>query len=134
MARCEWRSGHWARRRIDDQLASGIEARRAETRNAARSRSDESPARVSARRPNHSSLAWRDNMPAFDGETLNEAIAQVSQQTSWEFELADPALGNERVGGYVQADPEAFIELMSSSLDLEARREGDRRVILARRR
>lgn len=78
-------------------------------------------------------LAWRDNMLAFDGETLNEAIAQVSQQTGWQFELEDPALGDERVGGYVQADPEAFIALMSSSLNLEARREGERRVILSRR-
>jgi len=78
-------------------------------------------------------LAWRDNMLAFDGETLNEAIAQVSDQTGWQFELADPTLGNERVGGYVHADPEAFIELMSSSLNLDARREGDRRVILSRR-
>jgi transmembrane sensor len=78
-------------------------------------------------------LAWRDNMLAFDGETLNEAIAQVSQQTGWTFELADPALGEMRVGGYVAADPEAFIELMSSSLNLEAQREGDRRVVLSRR-
>ncbi|MEZ5958679.1 MAG: hypothetical protein R3C27_15865 [Hyphomonadaceae bacterium] len=78
-------------------------------------------------------LAWRDNMLAFDGETLNEAIAQVSQQTGWTFELADPELGEMRVGGYVQADPEAFVELISSSLNLEARREGDRRVVLARR-
>lgn len=78
-------------------------------------------------------LAWRDNMLAFDGETLNEAIAQVSQQTGWTFELEDPALGEMRVGGYVAADPEAFIGLMSSSLNLEARREGDRRVVLTRR-
>jgi transmembrane sensor len=78
-------------------------------------------------------LAWRDNMLAFDGETLNDAIAQVSQQTGWTFELVDPALGEMRVGGYVHADPEAFIELLSSSLDLEARREGDRHVVLARR-
>lgn len=78
-------------------------------------------------------LAWRDNMLAFDGETLNEAIAQVSQQTGWTFELEDPALGEMRVGGYVHADPEAFIELMSSSLNLEAQREGERRVVLSRR-
>lgn len=78
-------------------------------------------------------LAWRDNMLAFDGETLSEAIALVSQQTGWTFELADPSLGDERVGGYVHADPEAFIDLMSSSLNLEARRDGNRRVILARR-
>jgi transmembrane sensor len=78
-------------------------------------------------------LAWRDNMLAFDGETLNEAIAQVSQQTGWQFELADPSLGEMRVGGYVHADPEAFIELLSASLNLEARREGERHVVLSHR-
>jgi len=78
-------------------------------------------------------LAWRDNMLAFDGETLDQAIAEVSQQTGWQFELADAGLGHERVGGYVHADPEAFIELISTSLNLEARREGERRVILSRR-
>ncbi|MDX2275614.1 MAG: FecR domain-containing protein [Hyphomonadaceae bacterium] len=79
-------------------------------------------------------LAWRDNMLAFDGETLDEAIAEVSRQTGWTFELADPELGAMRVGGYVPADPEAFIELMSSSLNLEARREPDHRIVLSRRR
>jgi transmembrane sensor len=78
-------------------------------------------------------LAWQEHMLAFDGETLNEAIAEVSRQTGWRFELADPELGEMRVGGYVAADPEAFIELMSSSLDLQARREGERHVVLARR-
>lgn len=78
-------------------------------------------------------LAWRDNMLAFDGETLNEAIAEVSRQTGWTFELADPDLGEMRVGGYVSADPEAFIELIGTSLDLDAHREGDRRVVLSRR-
>ncbi|MGD9967528.1 MAG: FecR domain-containing protein [Hyphomonadaceae bacterium] len=77
-------------------------------------------------------LAWRDNMLAFDGETLDEAIAQVSQQTGWTFELADPELGGERVGGYVHADPDAFVALMSSSLGLEARRQGERHVVLYR--
>jgi len=78
-------------------------------------------------------LAWQDHMLAFDGETLNEAIAEVSRQTGWTFELADPELGETRVGGYVAADPEAFIELLSSSLGVDARREGDRRVVLSRR-
>ena len=69
-------------------------------------------------------------MLAFDGETLNEAIAEVSRQTGWTFELGDAELGQMRVGGYVAADPEAFIELVSSSLNLEVRRTGDRRVVL----
>jgi transmembrane sensor len=79
------------------------------------------------------SSAWQENMLAFDGETLSEAIAEVSRQTGWTFELADPELGEMRVGGYVSADPEAFIELVSTSLNLDARREGERRVVLARR-
>lgn len=78
-------------------------------------------------------LAWQEHMLAFDGETLNEAIAEVSRQTGWRFELEDPELGEMRVGGYARADPEAFIALLSSSLDLEARREGDRLVVLERR-
>ena len=78
-------------------------------------------------------LAWQEHMLAFDGETLNEAIAEVSRQTGWTFDLADPDLGQMRVGGYVAADPEAFIGLMSSSLNLEASREGERHVVLARR-
>lgn len=77
-------------------------------------------------------LAWQDGMLAFDGETLSEAIAEVSRQTGWRFELADAELGELRVGGYVSAEPEAFIELMSSSLGLEARQAGDRHVVLGR--
>jgi ferric-dicitrate binding protein FerR (iron transport regulator) len=77
-------------------------------------------------------------MLAFDGETLNEAIAEVSRQTGWRFELgrfelADPSLVEMRVGGYVEADPEVFVDLISSSLTLDARREGERHVVLARR-
>jgi transmembrane sensor len=76
-------------------------------------------------------LAWRDNILAFDGEKLSEAIAEVSQQTGWTFELADRELGEMRVGGYVAADPEAFIALMESSLGLQARRAGERHVVLS---
>jgi len=78
-------------------------------------------------------LAWQEHMLAFDGETLSEAIAEVSRQTGWRFELADPVLGELRVGGYVRADSEAFIELLSASLDLEAERAGPRHVVITRR-
>lgn len=77
-------------------------------------------------------LAWQQHMLAFDNEPLSEAIADVSRQTGWTFELADPELAHMRVGGYVAADPEAFIALVTTSLGLEARREGERHVVLAR--
>jgi transmembrane sensor len=78
-------------------------------------------------------LAWQEHMLAFDGETLSEAIEEVSRQTGWRFELSDPSLGQMRVGGYVSADAEALIGLLSSSLELDAHRAGDRHVILSRR-
>jgi hypothetical protein len=58
-------------------------------------------------------LSWRQHMLAFDNEPLSQAIAEVSQQTGWPFERADPDLGNARVGGYVAGDPEAFIRLQA---------------------
>ena len=48
------------------------------------------------------------------------------------MELDDPALGQIRVGGYIQADPEAFIDLMEASLALEARQAGPRHVVISR--
>jgi hypothetical protein len=42
------------------------------------------------------------------------------------------APGDMRVGGYVHADADACVERMSSSLNLEAQRDGERRVILSR--
>lgn len=36
-------------------------------------------------------------------------------------------------GSHVHADPEAFIGLLSTSLDLEARRDAERHVVLSRR-
>jgi hypothetical protein len=47
--------------------------------------------------------------------------------------LPDADLGDLHVGGYVSAEPEAFIALMSSSLGLEARRAGERNMVLSRR-
>ena len=72
-------------------------------------------------------------MLAFDGETLNEAIAEVSRQTGWRFELADPDLGELRVGGYVTAkigsDP--VVVLQSAPRRLITRRNRRRRGCVA---
>jgi transmembrane sensor len=77
-------------------------------------------------------LAWQDGMLAFDGETLDEAIAEVSRQTGWRFDLDDAELGRMRVAGYVSAEPEAFLSLLQSSLGLNARRIEARHVALSR--
>lgn len=57
-------------------------------------------------------LFLQDHMLVCDGETLNEAIEEVSRQIGWTFELADPDRSEMRVGGYVSADPDVLIKLM----------------------
>jgi transmembrane sensor len=79
-------------------------------------------------------LAWRENMLAFDGESLADAIAEVAQQTGWRFELADPELGQLRVGGYIAADPDAFLTLLTTSLHLTVAHVGERHVVISGRR
>ncbi len=78
-------------------------------------------------------LAWRDGMLSFDGETLREAAADVERQTGVRFVFSDPAIGELRVGGYINArDADAFTALLETNLHLVAeRREGS--VILSQR-
>lgn len=76
-------------------------------------------------------LAWRDGMLAFDGETLAEAAAEVERQTGTRFAFADPAIGELRVGGYIDArDSAAFIQLLRDSLDLAADPGADGVIVL----
>lgn len=82
-------------------LRQGIEARRTETRKRLGRVSDKSPA---ARR--------RGDAQYIGGENAETSDRPSSRQTGWRFELAPRALAEMRVGGYVPAEPEAFIELM----------------------
>lgn len=78
-------------------------------------------------------LAWRRGMLQFDGEPLRSVVAEVERYTELEFEFADPALEEIRLGGYFRAtDTEAFLALLHSAVQIESRRVG-RRVILWRR-
>lgn len=71
-------------------------------------------------------LAWRDHMLAFDGETLAEAALDVQRQTDVRFRFARPAIGDLRVGGYINArDAEAFAALVRTNLGLSVRRQSD---------
>jgi transmembrane sensor len=77
-------------------------------------------------------LAWRRGMLAFDGDTLEEAVLEVSRQTGARFEFGDPELAQLRVGGYIRAtDLDAFLTLLEANLDITARR-GGQTIILQR--
>lgn len=71
-------------------------------------------------------LAWREHMLAFDGETLADAALDVERQTHVRFRFAHPAIGELRVGGYIDArDARAFASLVEANLGLSVRRQDD---------
>lgn len=80
-----------------------------------------------------SRLAWRDNMLAFDGETLAEAAADVERQTGTRFVFDDPETANLRVGGYIDAnDATAFASLVSANLQLSVLPQSDGSYLVTR--
>jgi transmembrane sensor len=48
-------------------------------------------------------LAWQRGMLVFQGEPLQEMLAEVGRYTTAQFVLADEELGNVRVGGYLRS-------------------------------
>lgn len=78
-------------------------------------------------------LAWRQGMLSFDGETLEEVVAEVSRYTNVRFVIADPELRELQVGGYFKSNDLAALEtLLESAFDIDVRREGQR-VVLTKR-
>jgi len=78
-------------------------------------------------------LAWRQGMLSFDGETLEEVVAEVGRYTNVRFVIANPALRELQVGGYFKStDIDALTDLLDTAFDVEARREGQQ-IYLTRR-
>ncbi len=79
------------------------------------------------------SLAWRDGRIAFAGETLAQAAREFNRYNAVKIEIADPAVGTMRFGGYFRAtDPEGFGASIERSLPVEAKRRGDVIVLSAK--
>lgn len=73
------------------------------------------------------SLAWRDGMLAFQGETLAAATAQFRRYAPVRFEIADPALAHETITGMFAAnDPKGFARAIAPSLNARAEIADDR--------
>ena len=78
-------------------------------------------------------LAWRDGMLSFDGETLEQVVAEVSRYTNVQFVIADPELRELKVGGYFKSnDLAALTALLETAFGVDVRRDGQR-VVLTRR-
>ncbi|WP_135212674.1 FecR family protein [Vitreimonas flagellata] len=77
-------------------------------------------------------IAWRDGMLSFDGETLVEAAREIERQTGQSFVIVGDELRDLRVGGYIRADADAFVEMLTETFQVEARPSQNQTIELRR--
>ncbi len=85
------------------------------------------PSEVDAR------LSWQRGEVTFQGEPLEQVLAEVSRYTPTRFVIADEKLRDARVGGYFKVgDVETFLESLRENFLIDSRHdEGDRVILTA---
>lgn len=67
-------------------------------------------------------LAWRDGAIIFDGVPLSQAIAEINRYAETRFVIADPAVGELRVGGrFRTGDIDEFLHGLETALPVGTR-------------
>lgn len=70
-------------------------------------------------------LAWRDGMVAFNGESLEEAVAQINRYNRRSIVIADPALARQPIIGMFRAtDIETFAHTAAAVVNAKVIDEG----------
>ena len=65
-------------------------------------------------------LAWQQGMLVFSGETLDDALAEVSRYTTTKFEIHDDELTKIKVAGYFKVnDIDGLLESLSTNFDIQ---------------
>lgn len=78
-------------------------------------------------------VSWRNGYAVFHGIPLAEAIREFNRYNARKITLADPSLGELKVGGNFRLDnSDAFVRLLQQVFPLHAERHGDR-IELSRR-
>lgn len=78
-------------------------------------------------------LAWREGKLAFEGETLQQAVAVFARYSDTKIQIGDPALAREPVTGLFAAnDPVGFSRAIARVFDAKLDQSGDT-VFLSRR-
>lgn len=67
-------------------------------------------------------LAWRDGAVVFDGESLSDAIAEISRYTDTRIMVNDPQVAALKVGGrYRTGDVQAFFDALQTAFPVSIR-------------
>jgi len=76
-------------------------------------------------------LAWTEGRMIFDGERLQDVVAEFSRHSRLSIEFEEPGLADREVtGNFILGDDEAFLEAIEISLGVRANRISDTRVLL----
>jgi transmembrane sensor len=69
----------------------------------------------------HREMVWRDGQIEFEGQTLNEAVAEFARYSDIRVVIDDPSLAHEEIAGLFQAnDPIRFAHIIAVSLKAHA--------------
>lgn len=76
-------------------------------------------------------LSWRNGMLVFDGQTLEEALAEFSRYTEARLVVTDPRLRGLRIGGYFAAgDTAALRDALKANFGIDSRRGPDGAILI----
>lgn len=79
-------------------------------------------------------LAWREGKWAFDGQTLDEVIRDISRYTNQRLEIIDPSIRQIRIGGYFdvgEIDP--FLDALDAGFGIKHERISEGLIFLSAR-
>lgn len=78
-------------------------------------------------------VSWRDGLLVFNGETLDEVVAEISRYTRLSIEVVDPGAKELQVGGrYKTADIEGLLVALENNFNLRAKYIDETHVQLSR--
>lgn len=65
-------------------------------------------------------LSWQQGMLIFNGETLRQALSEVSRYTNVQFEIANDEVSNTKIAGYFKADDiNGLLESLANNFNIK---------------
>lgn len=79
-------------------------------------------------------LAWLEDSLIFEGETLQEAVAEIARYTHYQIVIADDSIKSLRIGGhYNTKDIESLLVTLSRSFDIKATKQTNNKIVLTKK-